>query len=81
MEIFAVYLSALATKYPPVFFALTVLGSMVVLGTIYVKVTPTQDDDKWLMKIENHLIWGSLLRLLIRFSIFRRAEKKNESTP
>jgi hypothetical protein len=81
MEILAVYLSSLAAKYPPIFLALTVLGTMVVLGTIYIKITPTQDDDKWLIKIENHIVWGSLLRLFVRFSIFRRAEKKNESTP
>ena len=55
---------------------LTVLGSLVVAGTIYIRLTPTQDDDAWLIKQENKPIIGQLLAALRKFSVIERKPKK-----
>lgn len=53
---------------------LMALGALVVAGYAYVKATPTQDDDQWLMKMENTLVIGWLLRVLVAFSPKRRLD-------
>lgn len=50
------------------------LGSLVILGGIYVKATPGKEDDAWFDKLENHFIIGALFRVLIRFSPIQRKE-------
>jgi len=58
-----------------VLYVLAGLGALVVLGTAYIKMTPTQDDDQWLQKIEDNKLLGFLLRLFVRFSPIERKEK------
>jgi hypothetical protein len=77
MDFFNGLILSLATKYPPALAGLSALGSLVVLASAYIKLTPTQDDDKWLIKVENHPIYGLILRQFTRFSIFERKEKPN----
>lgn len=54
------------------------LGALVVMGVAYIKVTPSQDDDMWLQKLEGKAIIGHLLKLLIQFSPIERKEPKAE---
>lgn len=51
------------------------LGSLAVLGGVYVKMTPTEDDDKWWAALESKPIVGHLLKLLVHFSPVFRKEK------
>jgi hypothetical protein len=66
---------AMATKYPPVLLGLSSIGTLVVIASTYIKMTPNKDDDKWFNNLENHPVYGLLLRQLTRFSIFERKEK------
>lgn len=59
---------------PMVGYVLMALGGLVVLGSAYVKITPTQDDDAWFAKLEAIPILGSLLQALVAFSPFQRKE-------
>lgn len=59
-------------------YVLMALGSLVVLGATYIKVTPNQDDDQWLQRMEQKPIVGSLLKMLVRFSPIYRKEEKDE---
>lgn len=49
-----------------------ILGTMVIFGSIYVKLTPNQKDDAWFLRMERHSFYGQLLFVLRRFSVFRR---------
>lgn len=55
-------------------YVLMALGVLVVLGRAYIKITPTQDDDAFLQKLEEKKIIGSILKLLIQFSPVERKE-------
>lgn len=52
--------------------SLMVLGALVVLGYVYVSLTPTQKDDSWVREIEDHAIFGAILRFLVKFSPIQR---------
>jgi len=64
----------LAGLHPVVHVVLVVLGSLVVLGGVYVKLTPTQSDDAWFAKLEAIPVLGALLRALVKFSPVARKE-------
>lgn len=53
---------------------LMVLGALVVIGSTYVKLTPTDADDKWWASLEQKPFVGALFKLLVRFSPFYRKE-------
>lgn len=54
---------------------LEVLGSLVVIGTIVVSLTPSQDDDAVLERLKAVPILGSLILAVERFSIVVRKEQ------
>lgn len=72
MEQLSQLLEGLANSYPVILMGLSVLGTLVVTGTGYIALTPTQNDDAWLAKIESHGVVGAILRALKRFSILER---------
>lgn len=51
------------------------MGALVTLGTIYIQMTPTKDDDQWLQKMENHSVWGIFFRIFRAFSPIQRKDK------
>lgn len=53
-------------------YVLAGLGSLVVLGGVYVKLTPNQDDDAWYAKLESIPVLGQALKLLKSFSPISR---------
>lgn len=55
-------------------YILMALGALVVAGFSYVKVTPNQDDDAWLQKLEDKPVIGQILNFLIAFSPIDRNE-------
>lgn len=55
-------------------YVLMALGGLVVIGSAYVKITPTQDDDAWFAKLEALPFVGSVLGFLVKFSPFSRKE-------
>lgn len=60
--------------HPIAHLVLLVLGSLVVLATIYVKLTPSLEDDAILAKAEAMPIVGALIKGLIHFSVIQRKE-------
>lgn len=66
----------LITKFAPdiIKYILMGLGALVVMGYSYIKVTPNQDDDAWLQKLEGKPIIGFALKLLVKFSPVVRKE-------
>jgi hypothetical protein len=60
--------------HPIAHLVLVILGSLVVLATIYVKLTPSVDDDAMLAKIEAMPVIGSLLNGLMAFSVIQRKD-------
>ena len=50
------------------------LGTLVVLGTGYVKMSKTQKDDVWLAKQEAKPLIGGILKALRSFSLFIRKD-------
>ena len=59
-------------------YVLMALGSLVVIASIYVKLTPNPKDDEFLAQLEAKPFIGDLLRALVRFSVVARVEKKEE---
>lgn len=53
---------------------LVVLGSLVVVATVLVKITPSQEDDALLVKLKAVPILGALLTALEKFSVLSRKE-------
>lgn len=49
-----------------------VLSSLVCVGYVYIKMTPNEDDDKWLMRMEQKPIVGPLLKTLKALSPVQR---------
>jgi hypothetical protein len=49
---------------------LTILGSLVVGGTIVDKLVPDEKDNGFMTKLYNYPILGTLLKALVRFSVF-----------
>lgn len=53
---------------------LQVLGSLVVLSSVVVALTPSQDDDALLVRIKEIPVVGALVVALERFSVVSRKE-------
>lgn len=64
----------LAEKYPILGFVFLGLGALVILGQVYVSITPNQKDDAWFAKLESVMLVGSLLRALKSFAPIQRKE-------
>lgn len=64
----------LAGLNPIVSLVLHILGTLVVLGTVYVKLTPSVADDAWFVKLENMPIVGLIFQELINFSYVQRKD-------
>jgi Na+-transporting NADH:ubiquinone oxidoreductase subunit NqrC len=60
--------------HPVIPLVLSLLGALVVVGGIYVKLTPNQDDDAWFAKLEAMPVLGQILKVLIAMSPVRRKE-------
>lgn len=60
---------------PVVQYVLIGLGSLVVIGAAYVKMTPNKDDDALFAKLENTPILGALLKALVAFSPIKRKDE------
>ena len=72
-------LQALMAKSDIALYVLSGLGTLVVLGAAYVKLTPSKADDEKLAKIESLPVLGMLLKILVKFSpIARKVEEKKE---
>jgi hypothetical protein len=72
-------LQGLVAKSDIALYLLSALGSLVVLGTVYVKLTPSKADDEKLAKLESTPVLGLILQTLVKFSpIARKIEKKEE---
>jgi hypothetical protein len=65
-------LNALVSQSDIVLYVLTALGTLVVLGTVYVKLTPTKKDDEQLSKLESSPVLGTILKILVKFSPISR---------
>lgn len=61
-------LMMLAALHPAIPLVLAALGGLVVLGQAYVVLTPSQNDDAWVAKLEAMPIIGSLLQALRAFA-------------
>jgi len=68
--------SQFAEKYEMVMYILSGLGTLVVLGQAYVALTPTQDDDAKLQKLEKVPVLGMLLKIVKSFAPIQRKDKK-----
>lgn len=71
-------LVALSAMWPGLGYILMALGLLVVVGRIYVSVTPSQEDDEWFARLEEIPVLGALLKILVKFSPVQRA---NASEP
>lgn len=71
---FNAILDWIVSKFPIAGSILAVLGSAVVLGTIYIAATPSKDDDAWYGKLEATPVLGWVLVALKRFSVIARKD-------
>ena len=53
-------------------YILMALGGLVVVGRAYVALTPSEEDDKFLKKLEDMPMIGWVLTLLVKFSPVQR---------
>lgn len=68
----SVILAWLSSLSPIVPIVLSILGSLLVIGTVYVALTPSQADDAWLAKVEAYPVIGTLIQALIKCSVIQR---------
>jgi hypothetical protein len=62
---------------PPILvLILSLLGSLVMLGVAYVAMTPSQDDDAWLLALQEKPLIGHLLKFLQAFSMVEKKDGK-----
>ena len=66
----------LGKTWPSILLTMTILGTLVTVGSAYVLITPKKTDDKWWQRLEEHKIFGVILRLLKRFSVLQRKGTK-----
>lgn len=59
---------------PVLFWIATILGSLIVVASTYVKLTPTTTDDAWWAKLEAIPVVGWIIMLVSKFSVFKRKE-------
>lgn len=64
-------LSWLVGAFPVVRPILIVLGSLCVVGTLYVQATASKADDEWLQKLEGIPVVGWFLLALRKFSVIQ----------
>lgn len=58
------------SKYPSINYVLLTLGSLVVIMSVVVKLTPSKKDDAILDKVESNAFGKKVLEFLKRFSLF-----------
>ena len=61
-----------SSQYPVVSSILGVMGSLVVLATVYVKLTPSQKDDAALAELESKPVLKKLEDMLVSFSLISK---------
>lgn len=66
----------IAGLHPIVPFVLMGLGSVVIIGQIIVAMTPSPDDDAWLVKVYDIPILGPLLKALAAFAPIQKKPKE-----
>lgn len=66
-------LDGLAASLPLAKMILQILGTLVLVGSAYVAITPSKSDDAWFAKLEAIPLLGSLLVALQKFSLFQRS--------
>lgn len=64
----------LVSLWPVAKVALIVMGSLVVVASTIIKLTPNQDDDALWVKLKAVPVLGALLTALERFSVLSRKE-------
>jgi hypothetical protein len=68
-------IAILGGLHPIVNIVLVVLGALVVLGGVYVKLTPNTNDDAWWAKLEQTPVLGALLQALVKLSPVQRKDQ------
>lgn len=68
VELIRLYAPAVVT------YVLMGLGSLVILGGMYVKMTPGKEDDAWWAKLYEIPFLGLVLKVLEKFAPFKRKE-------
>ena len=68
------YLKVLILQYPLIGYVLSGLGLLVVMGRIYVAMTPNKDDDAKYAKLEAIPLLGVVFKVLASFSYVQRKE-------
>lgn len=71
-EALVLYLSSLHPSIPLI---MSVLGGLVILGQVYVAITPGKEDDAWWAKIESKKMIGPLFKALKSFAPIQRKDK------
>lgn len=72
MEQVLEYLIGLVQGHPVGALVLAALGSLVVIATVVIKLTPTQSDDAWLSKMMTNKWVGPLFNALEKFSLVKK---------
>lgn len=72
MEQVLEYVIALVQGYPVGAMALAGLGSLVVLATVVVGLTPSKSDDLKLEELKSHKYIGLLMKALEKFSLIKK---------
>lgn len=74
MEMILDYLLGLAQATPVGLLALGVLGTLVVLATLAVQLTPSKSDDALLAKILAHKVWGPIWKKIESLSLIKKTK-------
>lgn len=67
-------LALLVGALPVAKIILEILGSLVIIATVVVKLTPSQGDDAFLEKVKVIPVLGDVLRAIEKFSVISRKE-------
>lgn len=68
MEMILEYVIGLVKSLPYGVIVLSVLGTLDIIGTFIVKATKSAKDDEKLKELQDHKVWGPLLKALEKFS-------------
>lgn len=68
-------LNLIVNAMPAARYLLMGLGGLVVLGQVYVALTPNQDDDAWFARLEGVPVVGALIRAVKAFAPIQRKEQ------
>jgi len=69
-------LAMVSGLHPVIYTILSVVGTLVILGQVYVALTPSPDDDNWVASLENKVLIGDILKAVRSFSPIQRKPKK-----